>query len=186
VTDVCAGDLVTVRLALAPGEADDVERPNLQALPIHLVYAPRFSGGDDDERGTVGGQLAPTLHPLEYRVDLVALWCPYHGQVALDGGGGRSADDQVNYFVWYERVRCAERPLDDPTLLLRDVGGPTPIPRGAYAVSVPVPYDVRFLSGVPLVLTLSPGQRFALGSLALGAFAGDTYVLPAITFHLRF
>jgi hypothetical protein len=184
VTSVCAGDLITVGLALAAGEDPTAEDVNHDNQPPHLVYVPEFTGSDAVV-GTVGGVSAPPLHPLEYRVDLVAFWCPYNGQIALDGGGGRPPIVPVAYDVWWERVRCAARPPDDPTFVLRKVGAPVRVPRGAYAVSVPVSTAITFYAGVPQTFTIDPGQRFLLGSLAFGQIGPSGATIQAIAFHLR-
>lgn len=186
VTSVCAGDLISVRLARAAGEPDDREQPNLDGQQPHLIYVPQFSG--DGKPGFVGGQTAPVTasQKLEYRVDLVAFWCPYNGQIEIDGGGGRDPGDQVTYDVWYERCRCAPRPPDDPTFTLRRVDSALPVPRGAYAVTVPQTASITFQFGDPQTFSIDPGQRFVLGALAFGTFSPAVVVIDAIAFHLRF
>jgi hypothetical protein len=189
VTSVCAGDLITVRLALAAGESGETDDVNAQYQQPHLVYAPSFSG-EGVLKGTVGGQTAPSSDPLEYRVDLCALWCPYNGQIALDGGGGLEEASNALYDVWFERVRCAPRPPDDPTFMLRKVDDPVRVPRGAYAVSVPQTASIAFRAGVQQTFSIDPGQRFLLGGLSVGTvepgIAGPGGTIQAIVFHLRF
>ncbi len=178
----CAGDLITVRV-LRRGAAE--EEVDAAYRPPHLIYAPTFGGGCEAGPTTVGGMAAPkTEDPLEYRVDLAPLWCPYDGQIFLDGGGGRGP---VDYDLFFERGRRALKPCEDPTFTLRKVTGAVAMPRGAYAVSVPVALSLSFGPAAVHTFTVQPGQRFPLGSLAFGTVApGGSDPVEALAFHVRF
>lgn len=178
VVEVCPGDLVTVRIAKTGGADED---PDAAFHPAHLVYAPKFGGRTEAGHASIGGMAAPTTDRLEYRLDFAPLWCPREGQIYLDGGGGRGP---VSYSVFYERARCASRPPDDPTFTLRRVTGAATIPRGAYAVSVPASSAIAF-GAVPHNITISPGQRFPLGVLAIETFQPVAGTLEAVAFHVR-
>ncbi|EYF01892.1 hypothetical protein [Chondromyces apiculatus] len=176
--DVCADDLLCVRLALVdPGEVEDVGAG--YRLP-HLVYLPAFGGRGTNRPGIVGGMDAPTDDRLEYRVDLAPLFCPYQGQVCLDGGRG------AEYRVHYERARCASRHVDDPTLTLHRVGGRVDVPRGAYALSVVDNCELRFGPDATQVHPMHPTVRWPLGFRAMGWVEPADSIVHSIAFHLRF
>ena len=176
--DTCPNDLITVRLAHQSGIAETTREGYLP----HLVFVPAFKGRDA-RPNEYGGESPPTGDPIEFRVNLEPFWCPYRGEIYLDGGGASAL-----YEVTYERTRSVPRPREEPVITRHGVTTvPQKISRGVFAVSAGATVSTAAFThaGTPFVLTIAPGIRVPLGCLAQGAVAATSGVIESLHFHVR-
>lgn len=175
VCDVCAGDLLDVRLK----SASLAERA-VDGYPPHIVFVPAFDTNDPER---LGGQAPLTGDPVEFRLDLAPTYFPLRGQLHLDGGTG------VAYEGSYSRSKCRKtRAREDWTITLRDIGAVTPIafPRGVYAISVPRDSSVSLVAkGDTVALVLAAGHRCPLGHLAQGTIVSAGGTIEMVHCHVR-
>ena len=177
-TNVCANDLVEVRLRAAssgPGIAP-AELPVAGYVP-HLVYVPEFGHNRSD---TLGGEQDKD-DPNEWRVNLAPMLCPFKGGLYLDGGVGR------NYTVRMKISRCRQVARPEWSITLRSIGAvPIQIPQGVWAIEAPQDVNVTLdASGDTLALALAAGSKFPLGHLSQGTIVSPAGTVTALTCHVR-
>ena len=154
ICEVCAGDLVLVRLEPRDGKllADDRGR-----LP-HLVYKPTFAGED------ISARRRHLLHGVdtspEWELDIGAFWAPVSGWLAIAGGGG-----DARFKVYHTVQHCRLDPGFEHTLSLLRINAPVPRPRGAQDVRVGSSAVVRLSAAEQHIhVPMEPaGQRYPLG-----------------------
>jgi len=180
--DVCPGDLVIPRLTKTSGPG---ERPGPDGRVPHLVYVPRFEGRDACP-GQMGGERPTAADPIEYRVDIAPIWCPYEGELYLDGGGAGGVVPNA-FDVIFSRTRQAPQPLHDPTYSLITITAPSNVPRGAYRVAGPDYQSVQFVGVGGLSKVLQVGERGIDIPAALAGTVAPTVAGPidALSFWVR-
>lgn len=155
ITDVCVGDLVTVRLEPVSGKLDFGK----DGLLPHLIYKPTYAGLDitENRRKYLHGD--DNLTP-EWFVDIGSIWIPLAGLLAIGGGGG-----DARYRVFYTVEHCRPDPGLEHTLSYFRTKSLIPRPRGAAYVRVGGGVTVRLSSaGHNALVAMTPaGQRYPLG-----------------------
>lgn len=149
ITEVYAGDLITVRLEHRDGK---LELDGRKRLP-YLVYKPFFAGEEITSRRRAQHLRGEESVTPEWQLDIGPIWTPVAGLLAIEGGAG-----EARFRVFRTVEHCRPDPRLSHTLSFYRADGPIARPRGASAVRVSEPTVVR-LTGAEhaLQIMMFPG-----------------------------